>query len=144
MFFRNKNTNGSLFIFFFFKLTFYIPDIMNLINQQWTGKATIANPWHNFCVPPLTWKTCYQAPGVTQYFALLRSLYSKVIYFLLAESMSWHWIELSVRISVRKMYTFISDFFNYITSCLNLQELNGSLIASVLLNRNLIMCGLYC
>lgn len=95
---------------FFFKVTFYIPEIMNLINQQWTGKATIA--------------------GIR--FALVRSLYSKVIYFLLTESMSWDWIELSVGISVRKMYAFISDFFNYITSGFNLDDLNGSLIASVL------------
>lgn len=65
-------------------------------------------------------------------FALVRSLYSKVIYFLLTESMSWDWIELSVGISVRKMYAFISDFFNYIISGLNLEDLNGSLIASVL------------
>ena len=65
-------------------------------------------------------------------FALVRFLYSKVIYFLLTESMSWDWIELSVGISVRKMYAFISDFFNYIISGLNLEDLNGSLIASVL------------
>ena len=83
---------------------------MNLINQQWTGKATIA--------------------GIR--FALVRSLYSKVIYFLLTESMSWDWIELSVGISVRKMYAFISDFFNYNTSGFNLEDLNGSLIVSVL------------